>query len=103
LKQPLDTKDSKNGVLFKVGDLGIPDTIGKFKWSFNHVLFPRPGITLKRPQGKHSPERYTHGGLSMAECMIPLIVLGPKIKFEPAFWLVSGSTVSCPKGSRSKS
>jgi hypothetical protein len=88
LKQPLDTNDSKNGVLFKVGDLGIPDTTGKFKWSFNHVLFPRPGITLKRPQGKHSPERYTHGGLSMAECMIPMIVLGPKMKFEPAFDLV---------------
>jgi hypothetical protein len=51
---------------------------------FNYVLFPRPGITLKRPQGKHSPERYTHGGLSMAE----LIVMGPKIKFEPAFDLI---------------
>jgi hypothetical protein len=52
------------------------------------VLFPRPGITLKRPQGRHSPERYTHGGLSMAECMIPMIVLGPKMKFEPPFDLV---------------
>jgi hypothetical protein len=88
LKQPLDSNDSKYGVLFKVGDLGIPDTTGKWKWSFNHVLFPRPGVTLKRPHGKHNPERYTHGGLSMAECMIPLIVLGPKMKFEPAFDLV---------------
>jgi hypothetical protein len=26
--------------------------------------------------------------LSMAECMIPMIVLGPKMKFEPAFDLV---------------
>jgi len=52
------------------------------------VLFPRPGLTLKRPQGKHNPERYTHGGLSLAECMIPIIVLGPKVKFEPAFDLV---------------
>src|SRR5262249_45832782 len=41
-----------------------------------------------RPQGKHYPDRYTHGGLSMAECMIPLIVLGPKVTFEPAFDLV---------------
>ena len=52
------------------------------------MLFPRPGLTLKRPQGKHNPERYTHGGLSLAECMIPLIVLGPKVKSEPAFELV---------------
>jgi len=88
LKRPLEGNDAKNGVLFKVGDLGIPDKTGKAKWSFNHVLFPRPGLTLKRPQGKHSPERYTHGGLSMAECMIPMIVLGPKVKFEPAFDLV---------------
>jgi hypothetical protein len=88
LKRPLEGNDAKNGVLFKVGDLGIPDKTGKAKWSFNHVLFPRPGLTLKRPQGKHSPERYTHGGLSMAECLIPMIVLGPKVKFEPAFDLV---------------
>lgn len=88
LKSPLEGKDAKNGVLFKVGDLGIPDTTGKAKWSFNHVLFPRPGLTLKRPQGKHNPERYTHGGLSLAECMIPLIVLGPKVKSEPVFDLV---------------
>ena len=88
LKRPLEGNDAKNGVIFKVGDLGIPDKTGKANWSFNHVLFPRPGLTLKRPQGKHSPERYTHGGLSMAECMIPMIVLGPKMKFEPPFDLV---------------
>jgi len=91
LKAPLEGDDAKNGVVFKVGDLGIPDKIRKSsgaEWSFNHVLFPRPGITLKRPQGPFSPDRYTHGGLSMAECFIPLIVLGPKIEFEPAFELV---------------
>jgi hypothetical protein len=88
LKKPLEGNDAKNGVVFKVGDMGIPDKTGKAKWSFNHVLFPRPGLTLKRPQGKHDPERYTHGGLSLAECMIPVIVLGPKVKFEPAFELV---------------
>ena len=91
LKAPLEGNDAKNGVMFKVGDLGIPDKIRKpngAEWTFNHVLFPRPGITLKRPQGPFSPDRYTHGGLSMAECFIPLIVLGPKIEFEPAFELV---------------
>jgi PglZ domain len=89
LKRPLEGNDARNGILFKVGDLGISDKTGKAKWSFNHVLFPRPGLTLKRPQGKHNPERYTHGGLSLAECMIPIIVLGPKVKFEPAFDLVN--------------
>jgi len=88
LKTPLEGSDAKNGIAFKVSDLGIPDKTGKAKWSFNHVLFPRPGLTLQRHQGRHDPERYTHGGLSLAECMIPLIVLGPKSKFEPAFELI---------------
>ena len=96
MKRPLEGTDAKKGVLFKVGDLGIPDKTGKAKWSFNHVLFPRPGLTLKRHQGKHNPERYTHGGLSMAECMIPMVVLGPKVKFEPpSIWSASGSRASC--------
>ena len=85
LKTPLEGNDAKNGVTFKVGDMGVPDKTGKANWSFNHILFPRPGLTLKRHQGRHAPERYTHGGLSLAECMIPVIVLGPKTKFEPAF------------------
>jgi hypothetical protein len=88
LKKPLEDNDSKNGVVFSVADMGIPDKVKKpngASWTYNHVLFPRPGITLRRPQGRHDPERYTHGGLSLAECMIPIIVLGPKIHFEPAF------------------
>jgi hypothetical protein len=88
LKKPLEGADAKNGVLFKVADLGVPDKTGKANWAFNHVLFPRPGLTLRRHQGRHDPERYTHGGLSLAECMIPLVVLGPKEKFEPPFDLV---------------
>lgn len=91
LKTPLEGEDAKHGVMFKVGDLGIPDKIRKpsmgAEWSFNHVVFPRPGVTLKRPQGPYSPDRYTHGGLSMAECLIPMVVLGPKSEFEPPFEL----------------
>lgn len=87
LKTPLEGGDAKNGVLFRAAELGIPDKTGKANWSFNHVLFPRPGLTLRRHQGRHDPERYTHGGLSLAECMIPMIVLGPKVRFEPVFEL----------------
>ncbi len=90
LKKPIEGEDRSKGVLFNVADLGIPDKIRKpngAEWSFNHLLFPRPGLTLKRYQGRHDPERYTHGGLSLAECMIPVVVLGPKVKFEPVFEL----------------
>jgi hypothetical protein len=88
LKKPLEGKDAENGVLFNVGDLGIPDKTGKAGWSFDYVVFPRPGLTLKRYQGRHDRERYTHGGLSMGECLIPLVVMGPKETFEPLFELV---------------
>lgn len=91
LKQPLEGSDAKQGVCFRAGDLGIPDTIhapNGAKWSFNHVVFPRPGLTLKRHQGRHDPERYTHGGLSMAECLIPMVVLRPKDVARPPFGLV---------------
>jgi hypothetical protein len=88
LKYPLEEEHAKKGVSFKVEDIGIPDKINRpngASWAFKHVLFPRPGLTLKRPSGRHDPERYTHGGLSMAECLIPMYVLGPKMKYEPAF------------------
>ena len=39
------------------------------------VLFPRPGINFRRDSYKHSPDRYSHGGLSLAECMVPMVVL----------------------------
>jgi hypothetical protein len=52
------------------------------------VLFPRPGLTRRRHQGRHEAARYTHGGLSLAECMISLVALGPKEKFEPPLDLV---------------
>jgi hypothetical protein len=91
LKQPLEGPDAKRSVSFKVEDLGIPDKISApngARWSFNHVVFPRPGLTLKRHQGQHDPERYTHGGLSMAECLVPMVVLGPKGVARPPFGLV---------------
>ena len=91
LKYPLEEEHAKKGVSFKVEDIGIPDKISKpngASWSFKHVMFPRPGLTLKRPSGRHDPEKYTHGGLSMAECLIPMCVLGPKGKYEPAFEFV---------------
>ena len=39
------------------------------------VLFPRPGINFRRDSYKHFPDRYSHGGLSLAECMVPMVVL----------------------------
>jgi len=40
------------------------------------LLFPRPGLNFRREVYKHTPDRYSHGGLSLAECMVPMVVLG---------------------------
>jgi hypothetical protein len=87
LKQPLEHRDRNKGVTFRVNDMGVPDRTGRAGWTFNHFLFPRPGLTLRRHQGRHAPERYTHGGLSMAECLIPVVMLGPKASEAPPFEL----------------
>ena len=69
---------------FKAGDLAIPTTSeGNKALSFNYLLFPRPGYTIKRPGGPHNPDRYSHGGLSLAECMVPMVVMGPRQTEQP--------------------
>ena len=90
LKTPLEGDDAKNGVCSRSATWASPTRFKaqRGRMDLQPCPVPRPGITLKRPQGPFSPDRYTHGGLSMAECFIPMIVLGPKIAFEPAFELV---------------
>lgn len=39
------------------------------------ILFPRPGYFFQRAGGRYEPDRYSHGGLSLAECMIPMVVM----------------------------
>lgn len=92
LRYPLDDKDADKGVAFKAEEMAVPAEVSKKnstqKWPFKQFLFPRPGITLKRPKGAPKKERYTHGGLSMAECLIPMHRLEPKVVIERPFELI---------------
>lgn len=87
LRYPLDDKDVQNGVMFKADEMLVPTESKKKSNTFKQFLFPRPGITLKRPTAAPRTERYTHGGLSMAECLIPLHKLEPKVSIERPFEL----------------
>lgn len=87
LRYPLDDKDAKSGIMFKADEMLVPVESKKKSSTFKQFLFPRPGITLKRPIGAPRTERYTHGGLSMAECLIPLHKLEPKVSIERPFEL----------------
>ncbi len=73
----LDGPDAGRVIDFDARRLGIPLSSSSLSGqSFSTVLFPRPGYTLQRPSGPHAPDRYTHGGLSLAECLVPMVVMG---------------------------
>lgn len=77
--QKLAAPEAEKSVDFDVRVMGIPNTSPSVKDTpFNYVLFPRSGHIFKRPKGPHDPDRYSHGGLSMAECLVPMAVLGPR-------------------------
>jgi len=68
-------------VAFDARQMGIPTVTGGAP--FDTVLFPRPGFILRRQKGHRPPDRYSHGGLSLAECMVPMVVMGPRPKDAP--------------------
>lgn len=77
--QKLAGTDAGKTVDFDVRVMGIPKSSPSVRDTpFNYVLFPRPGYIFKRPRGPHDPDKYSHGGLSMAECFVPMAVLGPR-------------------------
>ncbi len=78
LKKLTETEADKS-IDFDVRVMGIPKTSPSVRGaSFNYVLFPRPGYIFKRPKGPHDPDKYSHGGLSMAECLVPMAVYGAR-------------------------
>jgi len=77
LQQELVGRERQAMVQFPADDLGIP-TKTKGGQSFAHMAFPRPGFTFQRPKHGRDPDKYTHGGMSPAECLIPVVCLGPK-------------------------
>ena len=86
----LKERDSQNVIEFDARMLGIPqhsETVPGVP--IHYVLFPRPGFTLRRRKGRHAPDRYTHGGLSLAECMVPMVVMGPRREEKPILHIES--------------
>ncbi|NLG52328.1 MAG: hypothetical protein GX552_19655, partial [Chloroflexi bacterium] len=68
----------------RLGLKGSPALVGE---DFSHLLFPRPGYGFRRPGTGYNPDKYSHGGMTLAECLVPMIVMGPKLHDQPAFVL----------------
>lgn len=88
--QKLSGLDADHSVEFDVRVMGIPKISPSERVTpFNYVLFPRPGYIFKRAKGPHDPDRYSHGGLSMAECLVPMAVFGPRKATQHLIFLES--------------
>lgn len=75
----LSPPEAEKSVDFDVRVMGIPRISPSVRdTTFNYVLFPRAGRIFKRSKGPHDPDKYSHGGLSMAECLVPMAVFGPR-------------------------
>jgi len=77
LQKPLEGRLEQAAIQFPVKGLHVPNQTSGHA-TFTHVAFPRADHTLQRPRNAGQPDRYTHGGLSPAECLIPMVCLGPK-------------------------
>jgi hypothetical protein len=71
---------------FPVSDLRMPkaedatDRATKQAWQkqFATIAFPKIGYALARPKANFNPDAYTHGGISIQELLIPMVVLRVK-------------------------
>ena len=73
----LEGPGAEQAIDFDARLLGIPLSTSRISGvHFTTLLFPRPPVTFKRPAAVFDPDRYTHGGLSLAECFVPMVVMG---------------------------
>ncbi len=69
-----------------VGDLRYPSTEKSVNRSsrteiektYSSIIFPKSGYTFKRPGTHFNPDAFTHGGISLQELIIPMVVLRAK-------------------------
>ncbi len=48
------------------------------KHQFKTIVFPRVGYSFKRPDTPFKPDAFSHGGISLQEMLIPMVVLKAK-------------------------
>jgi len=84
----LPSKVSSNIIAFKPEQIRMPvkekRTIKKtgqvFHKEYKAIVFPKVGYSFSRQGSHYNPDAYSHGGISIQELMIPMVVL--KVKPE---------------------
>jgi hypothetical protein len=75
---------------FPVAALRMPsveearDRRARTNWQKHYasIIFPKTGFALCRPNAPFNPDAYTHGGISLQELLIPMVVLRVKAPEE---------------------
>lgn len=73
----------------------VVDPKSKASWQkkYASVIFPKTGFALSRPGANFNPDAYSHGGISVQELMIPMVVMVVRPKDEG---LISVEEISGP-------
>jgi len=62
-----------------------------FQKNYKAVVFPRVGYSFKRPGANYNPDAFSHGGVSIQELLIPMVVLRMKSRGSGVvFYPISG-------------
>ena len=67
---------------FAVNELRMPSVDASSGMKYVSVIFPKTGYALSRPDSHFNPPAYTHGGISIQELLIPMVVLKVKPRDE---------------------
>lgn len=80
-------KVRENVIEFSVTDLRMPNTEEVYdrvtkqtrKKRFKSIIFPKTGFALSRPHAHFNPDAFSHGGISIQEMLIPMLVMRVKM------------------------
>jgi len=85
----ISSKVRDNVIAFKPEQLQMPTTESRttkagqvIHKEYKAVVFPKVGYSFSRPKSHYNPDAYSHGGISIQELVIPMVVLQvkPKVK-----------------------
>lgn len=79
-------KVRQNVIEFPVDDLRMPkteaaydkQTRNTYNKTYASIVFPKVGYALARPGRNFNPDAFTHGGVSIQELMVPMVVMRVK-------------------------
>jgi len=85
-----------NMIAFSPQELHVPSRTTRFvkaqgqviEKEFRSIVFPRPGYSFKRQGSPFNPDVYSHGGISLQEMIIPMVVM--RVKADTESLIIAG-------------